>query len=676
MSKTLTNIKGISTIDYSLNERLNDVKEVVFNDEAIGTGAIGSVYRIESIGGEKWDGLLVKIIDHADFVEQTYNTLSILHDKLRTIQNSFNSTIYVEYPELLGLPFIVFKGNLLGQDQLVTGMIMNNLVNEGFEDLGADEWNADKYLQVDIKTKLFMAYQMAKCIDFLHSIKFIHSDLKGQSLFLNLKIPQVAFIDFDGGFNYDKQTHGLTLGALQDWMSPWFKKLIRLGKSSKDLSFSERLDEENWNAAIGLFHVLFGIQPFFFLKDNEDATIKKYLKNTQWPKNEGPDEIFIDENKDLHKSIIQYLETFRSNGFEVLIDKFILVFNSGLANPSKRPYSAEWKNLLFDLNKEFVGEPSQQKFLANKKSISFKGDSVVFSWQGSFYRKVYLNGVLCDFLQKEKSISLTDSTEVRLTFVNDFGERSEVIQIEALKVEPKIIDFNSSISLRTDLTPVVLSWETKDVTRIRINSISEDLQPYGDTQVDPKEKTTYVLTAFGNFDQTIENTITVDVESVEIFKFNYEINIEKGIDNVDVIWETKNAIEVEISPRIGIVDLSGKTSVGIPDRTEFIIIAKGYFNETSKTIEAKPFPIPIIKGLFIPTPILNLENHVPEALLQTPSVLNNIPTISINNSINFNTVIPQYTELDKKLKTIYDNELGIPETRNLIDKIFNLNKNQ
>jgi serine/threonine protein kinase len=676
MSKTLTNITGISSIDYSLNERFSDVNEVVFNDEAIGNGAIGSVYRIESIGGEKRDSLLVKIIDSADFVEKTYDTLSILHDKLRTIQNSNNTPIFVEYPELLGLPFIVFKGNLLGQDQQVTGMIMNNLVNEGFEDLGADEWDPEKYLQVDVKSKLFMAYQMAKCIDFLHSIKFIHSDLKGQSLFLNLKIPQVAFIDFDGGFNYDKQSHGLTLGALQDWMSPWFKKLIRLGKSSKDLSFSDRLDEENWNTAIGLFQVLFGIQPFFFLKNNEEATIKKYLKNTQWPKNEGPDDIFIEENKDFHESIIEYIEAFRLNGFEKLIDKFSQVFNLGFENSSKRPTPAEWRNLLFDLNKEFVGEPIVQKFKANKKSITFKGDTVDFSWEGSFYRKVYLNGVLCDFLQKEKSVSFNDSTEVRLSFVNDFGERSEVIQIEAKKVEPKIIYFNSSISLRTDLTPVVLSWETKEVTRVRINSIGEDLQPNGDTPVDPKEKTTYVLTAFGNFDQTIEKTITVDVESVEILKFNYEINIEKGIDNVDVLWETKNAIEVEISPRIGIVDLSGKTSVGIPDRTEFIIVAKGYFTETSKTIEAKPFPIPIIKGLFIPTPILNLENHVPESLLQTPNVLQNIPTISINNSIEFNAVIPQYTELDKKLKMIYDIELGIPETRSLIDKIFNLNKNQ
>ena len=283
---------------------------------------------------------------------------------------------------------------------------------------------------------------------------------------------------------------------------------------------------------------------------------------------------------------------------------------------------------------------------------------------------------MCDFLQKEMSITLVDSTEVKLTLVNDFGEITEIIKIDAIKVDPKIIVFKSSISQRTDLTPVVLSWETKDVTRVRINSISEDLQPNGDTQVDPNEKTTYVLTAFGNFDQTIEKTITVDVETVEILKFNYAINIEKGIDNVDVIWETKNAIEVQISPRIGIVELSGKTSVGIPDRTEFIIIAKGYFNETSTTIEAKPFPIPIIKGLFIPIPILNLENHVPEALLQTPNVLQNIPTISVNNSIEFNTVVPQYVELDKKLKTIYDNEVGIPETRNLIDKIFKLNKNQ
>lgn len=676
MSKTLTSIFGISTIDYSLNDRYNDLNEIVFNDEAIGTGAIGSVYRIQSIGGEKQDNLLVKIIDNADFVDKTFDTLSILHNKLRTVQNSNNSPIYVEYPELLGLPFIVFKGILLGQDQIVTGFIMKNLAHEGFEDLGAEEWDVEKYFQVDVKSKLYMSYQMATCIDFLHSIKFIHSDLKGQSLFLNLKIPQVAFIDFDGGFNYDKQSYGLTLGALQDWMSPLFKKWIRLGKSSKDLSFNDRLDEENWNIAIGLFQVLFGIQPFFFLKDNEEATMKKYLNNTQWPKNDGPEDVFIGGNRKHHENFIQILEAFSLNGFETLIDKFTLVFNSGLSNPSKRLTPVEWKNLLFDLNKEHVGEPILQKFTANKKTISFKGDSVLFSWHGSFYRKVYLNGILCDVLQKEKSISLTDSTEVRLTFVNDFGEKSEVIQIEALKVEPRIIDFNSSTSLRTDLTPVVLSWETKNVTRVKINSISEDLLPIGNIQVDPKEKTTYVLTAFGNFDQTVEETISVDVQSVEILNFNYEINIEKGIDNVDVIWETTNAIEVEISPRIGIVDLSGKTSLGIPDRTEFIIVAKGYFNVTSKTIEAKPFPIPIIKGIFIPTPILNLENHVPEALLQTPNVVQNIPTISVNNSIEFNTVIPQYTELDKKLKTIYDNDLGIPETRNLIDKIFNLNKNQ
>jgi hypothetical protein len=676
MSKTLTNITGISTIDYSLNERFSDVKEVVFNVEAIGTGAIGSVYRIKSIGGEKRDSLLLKIIDSVDFVEKTYDTLTILHDKLRTIQNSNNSPIYVENPEFLGLPFIVFKGNLLGQDQIVTGLIMKNLVSDGFEDLGAEEWDVEKYLQVDVKSKLYMAYQLAKCIDFLHSIKFIHSDLKGQSLFLNLKIPQIAFIDFDGGFNYDKQSYGLTLGALQDWMSARFKKLIRLGKSSKDLSFSERLDEENWNVAIGLFQVLFGIQPFFFLKDNEEATIKKYLKNTRWPKNDGPDDIFIDGNKNNHENIIQILEAFRLNGFEKLIDKFSRVFNFGFENSSKRPTPAEWKNLLFDLNKEHVGEPIIQKFIANKKSISFKGDSVVFSWQGSFYRKVYLNGILCDVLQKEKKITLIDSTEVKLTLVNDFGEITEIIKIDAIKVDPKIIDFKSSISQRTDLTPVVLSWETKDVTRVRINSISEDLQPNGDIQVDPKEKTTYLLTAFGNFDQTVEKTVTVDVESVEILKFNYEINIEKGIDNVDVLWETKNAIEVEISPRIGIVDLSGQTSVGIPDRTEFILTAKGYFNEKTETIEAKPFPIPIIKGLFIPTPILNLEYHVPQEFLQTPSVLQNIPAISINNSIDFNTLIPQYSELDKKLKTIYDNELGIPEPRGIIDKIFNLNKNK
>ncbi len=676
MSKTLINITGVSWIAHSLNERISDLKELIFNEEAIGSGAIGSVFKVNIIEGEKREGLLVKIIEDADFVDKTFDTLIILHDKLRTIQKSNGTPIYIEYPELLGLPFIVFKGNILGQDQLVTGMIMKNLAKEGFEDLGAEEWDAEKYINVDIKAKLNMAYQMVRCIDFLHSIKFIHSDLKGQSLFLNLKTPQVAFIDFDGGFNYDKQEHGLTLGAIQSWMSPFFKKIIGSGKSSKDVSVNQRLDEENWNTAIGLFEILFGVQPFFFLNQNDEKTLKKYLINTQWPQNVGPDEIFIESNRDFHEIIINNLEEFKSNGFEKLIDKFVLVFNSGLSNPSKRPTPSEWKKLLFDLNKEFVGAPLLNNFKANKKEINFKGDSVNFNWKGSFYRKVYLNGSLCDFLLNNKDIELQDTTEVKLTLVNDFGEISEIIKIEAKKVDPIIIQFNSSILKRIDLSPVVLNWITKDVKRVRITTINEDLEPNSNTEVDPKEKTKYILTAFGNFDQEIEKSIEIDVESVEVLHFNYEVNIEKGIDNIEIIWETKNAVNVEISPRVGSVELSGKTSIGIPDRTEFTILAKGYFTETSKTIEAKPFPIPIIKGLFVPTPILNLENHIPEALLQTPNVLQNIPTISINNSIEFNTVIPQYTELDKKLKSIYDNELGIPETRSLIDKIFNLNKNQ
>jgi hypothetical protein len=104
------------------------------------------------------------------------------------------------------------------------------------------------------------------------------------------------------------------------------------------------------------------------------------------------------------------------------------------------------------------------------------------------------------------------------------------------------------------------------------------------------------------------------------------------------------------------------------------LVARGYFNETSKTIEAKPFPIPIIKGLFIPTPILNIENKLPETLLQIPTSLNNIPTFSVNNSIDFNSVVPMFTELDQKVKTIFDKVPETPKSRNIIDKIFNLNK--
>ncbi len=246
-------------------------------------------------------------------------------------------------------------------------------------------------------------------------------------------------------------------------------------------------------------------------------------------------------------------------------------------------------------------------------------------------------------------IVLEDEKDITLKFVSPFGESIEKITIKANKIDPIIKLFDTDILKRVDLTPVVLNWDTANSKKVTVTQISTDFPSIGSTEVNPLKKTKYVLTAYGNFDQQVTKELEIDIESVKINSFSYKINIEKGIDNIDLFWQTENAIEVSISPRIGNVSLDGQTEIGILEKTDFTITAKGYFNEVSKTIETQPFPIPIIKGILVPAPILNIEMTIPESNLQLPLMLNNNLNISYNNSIEFNNVIPDFITLEKQM---------------------------
>jgi hypothetical protein len=171
----------------------------------------------------------------------------------------------------------------------------------------------------------------------------------------------------------------------------------------------------------------------------------------------------------------------------------------------------------------------------------------------------------------------------------------------------------------------------------------------GHVEVSPNIKTKYTLIATGNFGQEVKEDIEIDVIQPEILKFSYEINIEKGIDNVDIFWESNNAITAEITPKIGDVEPNGSVSIGIQEKTTFHLIVKGHFGEASLKMEAKPFPIPIIQSLFIPTPNFNLDTSYFSNNLFIPDSFVNIDPIHVDTSINFNDTLPQFVTLEKVL---------------------------
>ena len=671
MQNKLTDIHSISAIQQNLSYNLYSLKLVNFEDLQIGAGAVGSVFKVTTIDGIAQDGLLLKIVSEEDFRNKSYETIFHLHEKINERQLISKIPVFDEVPELNGLPFLAFKGKLNSTDKEVTGFVMKDLGYFGFSDMGSENWDRNKYIQgVGFEEKLYLCYQFSRGVNFLHELKFIHADLKDVSIFVNPEKPQLSIIDYDGGYNYDKQGFALTLGAINSWASKYWRKLMGQGTSSKDISLIERLDEENWVLANGLFEVLFGIPPFHFIKNLEDDSLENYLKENQWPYFSDKSEYVNKESVHNHKVIIELMEALSKEGLKPIIDKFKTVFNEGFFRTNKRLTPKQWKDLIFEISKELVGAPRLEAFQSNKTEIKKKDEKVNFQWKGSFFRAVYLNDSLVDSFKNESEISLEDELIVTIKLVNDFGVNEAKLQIHAVKTDPIILKFESNIYLRTDLSPVILKWETSNCKEVHI--ANEVLSPTGTFEINPIERSVCKLVAKGFFNQEVFSEIIIDVEQVKINLFKYEINIEKGIDNIDLFWETEHATDVEITPNLGKVELNGSTSIGIIDKTEFTIKVKGFFNSVNKTIEAQPFPIPIIKGLFIPTPILKLETAIPTNLLEIPIALTDSLKVNVNNNILYNSPEPSFINFNESQIVKNTAELSDKNINNLSELFNNL----
>lgn len=648
MIKSIVNITDVSCIDIVGSEsNLLPIQSINYFENEIGSGGFGNVFKIQSINGIQTSNYVLKIITKTEVKDHAFETISLLHTKIKKELINEEGNVINHFPELLGLPFVVCKAYDEIDEKEVIALIIHNLAENNYQDFGADNFDKSKYIQIGISERIYYAFQLVKTIKFLNKLNFLHSDISENSIWINNKIDKIAIIDYDSGFHYDLQKKPTTVGKLGQWLGSTFRKVLAKEIDSDNLSTMARIDEENWVIANAVFEIIFGVSPFFFLTDAEDKTKAKYLKKYTWPGINLDEDIFNKTNFKAYQSVLQFYKLLNENGFEKLINAFDKVFNSGFKNPSNRVKISEWYVILFEIGERLELVPNILDFKADKKNINSSNEEVIFSWKQSKGNRCHINSIFVNGLNHKSTFN--DTTNVELKVSNEFGESTQIIAIQANKIEPKIRFFKSNILERIDLSPVILSWDTDNAKKVRISDINNDLKAFGTYGIDPRENKKVILTAIGNFDQVINAEIEITVCSPKIVKFKYEINIEKGIDNIDLFWQTENAIEVSISPRIGNVSLDGQTEIGILEKTDFTITAKGYFNEVSKTIETQPFPIPIIKGILVPTPILNIEMAIPESNLQLPLILNNNLNISYNNSIEFNNVIPDFIPLEKQM---------------------------
>jgi serine/threonine protein kinase len=669
MIKSLTNIIDISVIDQNVSENLYSFKIIDYSDDQIGSGGFGSVHKVMSIDGRQTTDFVIKLLfDESDKLHP-YQTIKLLHEKVKLRQNRTQLPIYHEYPELLGMPFMVFKGYDQISDKHCVAFLIYDLFNLGYLDYGSDNNQLSKLNTLDMANRFYLAYQLARTVNLLHEFKFIHSDLNEHSIFINFSRIQLVIIDFDSGYHFDKQNKPGTIGKISYWIGQKFSSLIRDKSNSDSLTLEDRKYEEFWILGNAIFELLFGVAPFYFLSDSDNNTIRKYLEDNEWPDIDYGSQLLNKSSVEHHKLLLSKISMLESLGVHELIINFKSIFNKGFSNESKRLSPSEWKTILFRFIELAELQPVISSFYSSKSTIARSNENVRFDWSVGRFNRIYLNGQLVPLNQFYTALPIEDSTEIKLRAINDFSELTKAISIRALKVPPEIIEFIPSVNIRSSLDKIVLSWKTRNVLNVSINSISGVFPANGNIEVEPTEMTIYTLKALGYFYEEIEISITIDVTKANIKKWEYEINIDEGIDNIDLIWDTENAKDVTISPDIGVVEKSGIIHVKIHETTEFTLTVNGFFNQTLLTLSAIPFPIPILDSILVPDPIFN--SHI--SLESKYKILSNLNAeeIMYTNNIDFQVGHPSFINFKEDLII---NKLNIrpPSSNGLLSHLQNI----
>lgn len=634
MIRTIVNIKEISVIDQNIKNNIYSLNKIDYNDKELGSGGFGAVYKVKSIDGLDSDKYVLKIFSIEKDSQHAYDVISMLHIKIKKHQSKTNVPIFYSNSELIGLPFMVFKGYDDVAEKDVVAFIMYNLIELGYEDYGNEACNREKINELHITDKIILSFQIAKTIDFLHNINFLHCDLKEESLFINPETAKIAIIDFDSGYHFDKQDKALTVGSFTQWVSKKFNRYIRNQASVNDISTDERIRDEYWLLANSIFELIFGLTPYFFLRDASDEVKTSYLLENIWPKINYDSEYFLEGNAEYHKYVVDSLEYYKHSEFKPLIKAFEKTFNEGYSNDKVRLSSSDWKKVLYDIIKCIGNNPKLLKFSSSKQEIDRPNEYINFEWNVSNCNEVYVNGELQDLSSFTKQLKINDDKKVDIKLVNDFGYVEDSIFISANKEEPEILFFISSSPVRKSLDKISLSWNVKNADYVLFNRESLHYDSIGGVDIYPSSLKEYFITAVGSFGQKVTSSIKIDVIKPKINNFSYEVNLLKGIKNIDLKWDTENVTDLFIEPDIGKVTGKNIYSIEIDDKTKFILKAIGYFGTIEKEIYAIPFPLPIVRELMTGIPNININSRITIAnpIISKDSISGD--RIQFNNNIN------------------------------------------
>lgn len=184
----------------------------------------------------------------------------------------------------------------------------------------------------------------------------------------------------------------------------------------------------------------------------------------------------------------------------------------------------------------------------------------------------------------EYQVNPIGSRSYFLKAFNLYGRDEAQVEVHVEVVPPRIIYFNANIQVREDGSPVELSWQTEGANQVMIEAgVTVDVELQGTLPVDPKTRTTYTLTAVGNWNARSTAYVTVEItpHGPEITCFELqEQTIIAGL-GTSLTWATHRAVDIRILPEVvAPVAVSGKVDIYPSADTDYVLYVQDYFGRT------------------------------------------------------------------------------------------------
>jgi hypothetical protein len=259
--------------------------------------------------------------------------------------------------------------------------------------------------------------------------------------------------------------------------------------------------------------------------------------------------------------------------------------------------------------------------------------------------------------------------EIVLTIKNGLHTVEKRLPIRVVS-QPKIVFRSEKKKLRktaASTESTTLSWSVKNAHSVELRAddkvISRKMEMQG-LSVKPDSDTTYNLVVIG-LDENAQFTRSIDLKVREPAEIVFESDKQYSLPGVPVVltWKVSHCKKVTLEQQE--VPKSGSTVVKPSKAQQYTLEVTDDFGKTAQTLSIQTLPLPIIKGIMVPTPIIErnvsmsitppqFQHDVTIPIVHTEFVTLDSPNIPDLKDSGFyvNLKTPPYRKLSERISSL------------------------